>query len=173
MGGQHNKVLLTVSSPVPHSTEYGKTLTPRWFPNSRYKTSDRQPTPSEPTTWHYDGDRRRQTKRRQKTKALTLETRELEELSLLLSVQLPQSSSGLFWSLMVRAEYICVSIIHRTLTWTTGSLPCAQMLMHAIAHGDGVRTPKRESALKVDSGKKILCRTGASNLRQRRDGPTL
>ena len=34
-----------------------------------------------------------------------------------------------------------VSLIHRTLTWTTGSLTCAHMLMHAIAHG-GVRTPK-------------------------------
>ena len=33
-----------------------------------------------------------------------------------------------------------VSIIHPTLTWTTGSLTCAQMLMLAIAHG-GVRTP--------------------------------
>ena len=33
-----------------------------------------------------------------------------------------------------------VSIIHRTLTWTTGSLTCAQILMHAIAHG-GIRTP--------------------------------
>ena len=32
-----------------------------------------------------------------------------------------------------------VSKIHRTLTWTTGSLTCAQMLMHAIAHG-GVPT---------------------------------
>ena len=31
----------------------------------------------------------------------------------------------------------------------------------------------RESALKVDSGRKIPCRTGKSNLRQRRDGPTL
>ena len=27
-----------------------------------------------------------------------------------------------------------VSIIHRTLTWTTGSLTCAQMLMHVVAH---------------------------------------
>ena len=33
-----------------------------------------------------------------------------------------------------------VSIIHRTLTWPTGSLTCTQMLMHAIAH-DGLRTP--------------------------------
>ena len=31
----------------------------------------------------------------------------------------------------------------------------------------------RESALKVDSGRKIPCRTGESNLRQRRAGPTL
>ena len=46
------------------------------------------------------------------------------------------------------------------------------MLMHAIAHG-GVRTQVRESALKVDPGRKIPCRTGESNLRQRRDGPML
>ena len=31
----------------------------------------------------------------------------------------------------------------------------------------------RESALKVDTGRKIPCRTGESNLRQRRAGPTL
>ena len=36
---------------------------------------------------------------------------------------------------IVRAGYVRVAIIHRTLTWTTGSLTCAQMLMHAIAHG--------------------------------------
>ena len=35
--------------------------------------------------------------------------------------------------------------------------------MHAVAHGL-VRTHVRESALKVDSGRKILCRTGESNL---------
>ena len=62
--------------------------------------------------------------------------------------------------------------IHRTLTWTTESLTCAQMLMHAIAHG-GVRTHVRECALKFDSGIKIPCRTGESNLPQRRAGPTL
>ena len=37
----------------------------------------------------------------------------------------------------------------------------------------GVRTHVRESALKVDSGRKIPCRTRKSNLRQRRAGPTL
>ena len=56
--------------------------------------------------------------------------------------------------------------------WTTGTLTCAQVLIHAIAHG-GVWTHVRECALKVDSGRKIPCRTGKSNLRQRRDGPTL
>ena len=71
----------------------------------------------------------------------------------------------------VHAGCCRVSIIHRTLTWTTGSLTCAQMSMHAIAHG-GVRAPKK-SALKVDSGKKIPCRTGESKLRRRRDGPML
>ena len=58
----------------------------------------------------------------------------------------------------VHAECFSVSIIHRTLTWTTGSLTCAQMLMLAIVHG-GVRTYVRESAPKVDSGRKIPCRT--------------
>ena len=42
---------------------------------------------------------------------------------------------------MVHAGYVCIAITHRTLTWTTGSLSCTQMLMHAIAHG-GVQTLK-------------------------------
>ena len=45
-------------------------------------------------------------------------------------------------------------------------------LMHANAHG-AVRTHARESALIVDSGRKIPCRTGGSNLGQWRAGPTL
>ena len=65
-----------------------------------------------------------------------------------------------------------VSIIHQPLTWTTGSLTCTRMLMHAIAH-EGVRTHVRESALKVDSGRIILCRSGESNLRQSSAGPML
>ena len=56
----------------------------------------------------------------------------------------------------VHAACFSVSIIHRA----------------AIAHG-GVRTHVSESALKVDSGRKISCRTGESNLRQQRDGPML
>ena len=34
----------------------------------------------------------------------------------------------------VHAWCFRVSIIHRTLTWTTGSLKCAKMFIHAIAH---------------------------------------
>ena len=64
-----------------------------------------------------------------------------------------------------------VSIIHRTLTWTTGSLTCAQMLISIRLHTGGVRTHVRESALKNDCGRKIPCRTGESNRRQRRTGP--
>ena len=44
--------------------------------------------------------------------------------------------------------------------------------MHAIAH-EGCADTVRESALNVDSGRKIPCRTGESNLRQWRAGPTL
>ena len=36
---------------------------------------------------------------------------------------------------LVCTGYVCVAIIHRSLTRTTGSLSCAQMLMHAISHG--------------------------------------
>ena len=44
-----------------------------------------------------------------------------------------------------------------------GFLMCTQMLMHAIAHGGCVDTV-RESALKVDSGRKIPCHTRDFNL---------
>ena len=71
----------------------------------------------------------------------------------------------------VHGFFFNVSIVHRTLTWTTGSLTCTQMLMHAIVHG-GANTV-RESALKVDSGRKFSCHTGESNLRQQRAGPML
>ena len=45
-----------------------------------------------------------------------------------------------FCRFMVRAGYVRVAVIHRTLTWTIGYLSYAQMLMHAIAH-QGVRAP--------------------------------
>ena len=46
------------------------------------------------------------------------------------------------------------------------------MLTHAMAH-EGCTDTVRESALKVDPGRKIPCRTGVSSLRQRRAGPML
>ena len=52
-----------------------------------------------------------------------------------------------------------VSIIHRTLTRTTGYLTCAQMLTHAIAH-EGCTDTVRESALKVDWEKNPLPHRG-------------
>ena len=58
---QHNNGLLTMSSPVPHSTEYGTHL--ERARHGGFQTLDaehrRQPTASGPTTWHYGGDRRR------------------------------------------------------------------------------------------------------------------
>ena len=38
-------------------------------------------------------------------------------------------------NLWVYAGYFSVSIIHQTLTWTTGSVMCAQILTHTIAQG--------------------------------------
>ena len=37
---------------------------------------------------------------------------------------------------IVHAGHFSVSIVHRSLTWTTGSLMCTQMLIHRVAHGD-------------------------------------
>ena len=59
----------------------------------------------------------------------------------------------------VHAGCSSVSIIHRTLTWTTGSLTCAQMLMHAIAH-EGVRTPKESLHWKLTLGENSLPHRG-------------
>ena len=54
----------------------------------------------------------------------------------------------------VHAGCFSISIIRRTLTWTTGSLTCAQVLMHAFAHG-GVRTHR-----KLTLGEKSLAAPG-------------
>ena len=72
----------------------------------------------------------------------------------------------------VHAGCFSVSIIHQTLTWTTGSLTCAQMLMHVIAYGV-VWTHLRQPSLKDDSWRKILWHTRELNLRQQSDGPIL
>ena len=59
----------------------------------------------------------------------------------------------------VHAGCFSVFIIHRTLTWTTESLTYAQMLMHAIAHGD-VRTPQEDRHSKLTLGEKSLAAAG-------------
>ena len=77
-----------------------------------------------------------------------------QTLLLLLSVEQPQSSKWSFLSLMVRAGYVCVAIIHWTLTWTTGCISCADV--NACDCTQGCADTERESTLKVDSGKKSL-----------------
>ena len=59
----------------------------------------------------------------------------------------------------VHAGCFSISIIHRTLIWTKGSLTCTQMQMHAIAHG-GVWTPQVCLHWKLTLGEKILAAPG-------------
>ena len=54
---------------------------------------------------------------------------------------------------------VLVYLIHRTLTWATGSITCTQMSVHAITHG-GLRTHVRESALNGDWEKNPLPHRG-------------
>ena len=79
--------------------------------------------------------------------------------SMLIALERPQSSSWSFLSLMVRAGYVCVAIIHRTLTWTTGSLTRAQMLMRALAYR-GVRSSNKSLHWKLTLGRKSLAAPG-------------
>ena len=77
------------------------------------------------------------------------------------ALPIPYSACGIFvWSIQ---RYGCQCL---------GYLTCAQMLLHAIAH-EGCTDTVRESTLKVDSGRKIPCRSGDSNLPKRCAGPTL
>ena len=72
----------------------------------------------------------------------------------------------------VQAGCFSVSIIHRTLTWTAGSLTCTQMLMHAICTR-GCADTGRESALKVDSGEREKKSLAAPGNRTRVSGVTV
>ena len=54
---------------------------------------------------------------------------------------------------------VLVYLIHRTLTWATGSITCTQLSVHAITHG-GLRTHVRESALNGDWEKNPLPHRG-------------
>ena len=82
--------------------------------------------------------------------------------------QLPRSRAA---HATVHAWRSSVFVTHRTLAWTTGSLTCAHMVMHAIALG-GCMDTVRESAVTVDSGRELRCCTGESNLCQRLAGLT-
>ena len=48
----------------------------------------------------------------------------------------PQVHAGCFGVCIINAGCFSISIIHQTLTWTVGSLTCAQILMQVIAHTD-------------------------------------
>ena len=71
----------------------------------------------------------------------------------------------------VHAGCFSVSIIHWTLTWTTGSLTCAQM--NECDCTQGCMDTIRQSALKVDSARKIPCCIRDLNLRQQHASPML
>ena len=73
--------------------------------------------------------------------------------SMLIALGRPQSSSWLFLSLMVRAGYICVAIIHQTDMDHRISIMCTDV--NACDCTQQCTNTERESALKADSGKKI------------------
>ena len=79
--------------------------------------------------------------------------------SMLIALEWPQSSGWLFLSLMVHAGYVCVAIIHRTLTWTT-RIFIVHTGVNACNCTQGYKDTVRESALKVDSGRKSLAALG-------------
>ena len=54
----------------------------------------------------------------------------------------------------VHARCLSVFIIRRALTWTTGSLTCAQILMHAIADGGCSDTVSECAVKKLILGEK-------------------
>ena len=71
-----------------------------------------------------------------------------------------------FW-LTVHAGSFCVSIIHRTQTWTTGFLPCARDHSYACMYTQGLGTPTASQHNIFDSEKLtfLLCSWRDSNLR--------
>ena len=60
----------------------------------------------------------------------------------------------------VHAGYFSVSIIHQTPTWAISSLTCAQMLMHATAHGGVIRHRKKVCTESRLWGEKSLAALG-------------
>ena len=57
-----------------------------------------------------------------------------------------------YFAAMVHASHVCVAIVHQTLTWTSGSLTCAQMLMVRAA----LQIPKEEEEAAGHNGVGLL-----------------
>ena len=57
----------------------------------------------------------------------------------------------------VHAGYSCVSIIHRTLTWATGSFTCVHGLSYACVYTQGLGTPTASQHSLFDSEKVKVC----------------
>ena len=81
------------------------------------------------------------------------------------------SSSSFYWATTIikpifrrhgacRVCLCCHRLIHRTLTWTKRSLTCAQILMHAFAHGEGYGHQKKSLYWKLTRGRKSLAAPG-------------
>ena len=86
-------------------------------------------------------------------------------------IQLQQSGAA---QPRVHAGCYGVFRIHRTLTWTLGNgIFSMRTDVNTCDCARGCTDNIRESALKVDSGRKIPCRTGESNLCLRPAGPML
>ena len=73
----------------------------------------------------------------------------------------------------VHAGCFRVSIIHRTLTWTIFNMHTDVSACKLHMEGGGCTDTVRESTLKADSGRRILCRTVESNLSRQRASPML
>ena len=75
------------------------------------------------------------------------------------------------YQLTVHAGCFSVPKNHRTLTWTMGSLTCAQM--YRMRFHTGVYGHRKRVCIESGLGEKIPCRTGESNLRRQRAGSML
>ena len=79
----------------------------------------------------------------------------------------PQSTGWLFCYFLVHAGSFRVSVVHRTLAWTTGSLPCVAyviILMRAyclytrgVGHTDSESAQQKQFGTRKNSHKLFLC----------------
>ena len=126
---QRNKGLSIMGSPVTlHSALYRvphklRTCTPRWSPELRCTSSDRQSTNSGPTTWHYDEDRQRRTH--------SVDERTGSSLSIDDTPDLTQNLNFLLSCDLHTPKPMKVVVVSATLRpgrWTTRSLPFLNLL---------------------------------------------